>query len=60
MVDEVYESQKMVIVDKITSKGGYDLDKFTFTVWGLSFKPQIYDVRFFPSINIITELLKGC
>ena len=58
MVDEVNEVQKMVIVDKITSKFGNDLSNLTFAVWGLSFKPQTDDVRCAPSITIINELLK--
>ena len=58
MVDEVNESQKMVIVDKIISRFGQDLSNLTFAVWGLSFKPQTDDVRSAPSITIIGELLK--
>ena len=58
MVDEVNESQKMVIVDKIISRFGQDLSNLTFAVWGLSFKPQTDDVRSAPSITIISELLK--
>ena len=57
MVDEVNELQKMVIVDKITSKFGYDLSHLTFAVWGLSFKPQTDDVRSAPSFTIISELI---
>ena len=58
MVDEVNEVQKMMIVDKITSKFGNNLINLTFAVWGLSFKPQTDDVRSAPSITIISELLK--
>jgi len=58
MVDEVNESQKMIIVDKITKRFGDDLSGLTFGVWGLSFKPQTDDVRSAPSITIISELLK--
>ena len=58
MVDEVNESQKMVVVDKIISRFGQDLSNLTFAVWGLSFKPQTDDVRSAPSITIIGELLK--
>lgn len=58
MVDEVNEDQKMVIVEKITSRFGYDLSNLTFAVWGLAFKPQTDDVRSAPSITIISELLK--
>lgn len=58
MVDEVNEAQKMVIVDKITSRLGNDLSDLTFAVWGLAFKPQTDDVRSAPSITIVSELLK--
>ena len=58
MVDEVNEFQKLVIVDKITSRFGNDLSDLTFAVWGLSFKPQTDDVRNAPSLTIISELLK--
>lgn len=58
MVDEVNEAQKMVLVDKITSRLGNDLGDLTFAVWGLAFKPQTDDVRSAPSITIISELLK--
>ena len=58
MVDEVNEVQKMVVVDKITSRFGNDLSDLKFAVWGLSFKPQTDDVRSAPSITIINELLK--
>ena len=58
MVDEVNETQKRIIVDKIISRFGNDLNNLTFAVWGLSFKPQTDDVRSAPSITIISELLK--
>ena len=58
MVDEVNETQKMILVDKITERWGDDLSDLTFGVWGLSFKPQTDDVRSAPSITIIDELIK--
>ena len=58
MVDEVNETQKMIIIDKITNKFGPDLSNLTFGVWGLAFKPQTDDVRSAPSITIIRELIK--
>ena len=58
MVDEVNETQKMVLVDKITDRFGDDLSNLTFGVWGLAFKPQTDDVRSAPSLTIISELLK--
>lgn len=58
MVDEVNETQKMVIIDKIINRFGSDLSDLTFAIWGLAFKPQTDDVRSAPSITIIGELLK--
>lgn len=58
MVDEVNETQKMILVDKITKRFGDDLSNLTFAVWGLAFKPQTDDVRSAPSITIISELIK--
>ena len=58
MVDEVNESQKMILVNKITKRFGDDLSNLTFAVWGLAFKPQTDDVRSAPSITIISELIK--
>ena len=58
MVDEVNESQKMIIIDKIISRFGSDLSDLTFAIWGLAFKPQTDDVRCAPSITIVSELLK--
>ena len=58
MVDEVNETQKMIIVEKITKRFGEDLSDLTFGVWGLAFKPQTDDVRCAPSITIISELIK--
>ena len=55
MVDEVNEDQKMIIVEKITSRFGYDLSNLTFAVWGLAFKPQTDDVRSAPSINYFNK-----
>lgn len=57
MVDNVNETQKMIIVDKIIKRFGEDLSNLTFGVWGLAFKPQTDDVRCAPSITIITELI---
>lgn len=58
MVDEVNETQKMIIIEKITNRFGSNLSNLTFGVWGLAFKPQTDDVRSAPSITIIKELIK--
>lgn len=57
-VDEVNENQKMVLVNKITEHFGEDLEGLTFSIWGLSFKPETDDIRSAPSLKIIEELLK--
>ena len=58
MVDEVNETQKMIIVEKIIDRFGADLSNLTFGIWGLAFKPQTDDIRSAPSITIISELIK--
>ena len=57
-VDEVNEDQKQVLVNKVVNRFGDDLSGFTFSIWGLAFKPQTDDVRCAPSITVISELLK--
>jgi UDPglucose 6-dehydrogenase len=57
-VQEVNESQKLVIAQKVIKKFGRDLSKNTFAVWGLSFKPETDDTREASSIAIINELTK--
>jgi len=56
-VEAVNDEQKMVIAYKIIKKFGNDLTGFTFSIWGLSFKPGTDDMREAPSIYIIKELL---
>ena len=54
-VDEVNEDQKQVLVNKVVNRFGDDLSGFTFSIWGLAFKPQTDDVRCAPSITVISE-----
>ncbi len=56
--DVVNQKQKLLFVDKITSKLGEDLSGLTLAVWGLSFKPNTNDMREAPSITIINKLLE--
>ena len=58
VVDRVNNDQKLVIAKKIIEYFGKDLSKFTFGIWGLSFKPGTDDMREAPSIYVIKELLK--
>ncbi len=56
-VEEVNDSQKLVISKKIVSRFGEDLTDFTFGVWGLAFKPGTDDMREAPAIYVIKELV---
>lgn len=57
-VEAVNCRQKSVLVDKIKSHFGSDLNGLKFAVWGLSFKPKTDDMREAPSLVIIDILLK--
>ena len=56
-VEEVNESQKQVIVDKVISQFGNDLKGMTFGLWGLSFKPNTDDMREAPALVIVNQLI---
>uniref|UniRef100_UPI004047AFB8 UDP-glucose dehydrogenase family protein n=1 Tax=Algoriphagus sp. TaxID=1872435 RepID=UPI004047AFB8 len=58
-VEEVNENQKQVIVEKVFSQFGKDLNGMTFAIWGLSFKPNTDDLREAPALVIIEQLLKS-
>ncbi|WP_299435349.1 UDP-glucose/GDP-mannose dehydrogenase family protein [uncultured Maribacter sp.] len=57
-VEEVNNSQKLVIANKVISRFGEDLSGKTFSIWGLAFKPETDDMREAPAIYIIKELVK--
>ncbi|HBG92126.1 MAG: UDP-glucose 6-dehydrogenase [Nitrospirae bacterium GWF2_44_13] len=57
-VQEINESQKLVLVRKVIKRFGEDLNGHVFAVWGLSFKPETDDTREASSIAIIRELTK--
>ena len=57
-VEEVNNTQKLVIAHKIIKRFGEDLSGHTFGVWGLAFKPGTDDMREAPAIYIIKELVK--
>ncbi|QOD62097.1 UDP-glucose/GDP-mannose dehydrogenase family protein [Polaribacter haliotis] len=57
-VEEVNNSQKLVISKKIIAKFGENLKGLTFGLWGLSYKPGTDDMREAPSIYTIKELVK--
>lgn len=56
-VEKRNEIQKQVLAEKVMKHFGDDLSKFTYGIWGLSFKPQTDDIREAPSMVIINRLL---
>ena len=56
-VEEVNDTQKLVIAQKIVNRFGEDLTGFTFGIWGLAFKPGTDDMREAPAIYVIKELV---
>ncbi len=58
-VEEVNESQKEVLFNKVRTHFNNDLKGKTFALWGLSFKPKTDDMREAPSLVIIEKLLKA-
>ncbi|MCD6018601.1 MAG: UDP-glucose 6-dehydrogenase [Bacteroidetes bacterium] len=57
-VEDVNESQKEVLFDKVKNHFKGDLKGRKFALWGLSFKPKTDDMREAPSLVIIEKLLK--
>lgn len=55
-VEDVNQSQKRVLVEKVIHRFGSDLSNRTFAVWGLAFKPDTDDMRESAAITIIKEL----
>jgi len=56
-VEEVNESQKEVLFNKVKTHFKGDLKGKKFALWGLSFKPKTDDMREAPSLVIIEKLL---
>ncbi|MDA8384622.1 MAG: UDP-glucose/GDP-mannose dehydrogenase family protein [Betaproteobacteria bacterium] len=55
-VEDVNESQKHVLVDKVVARFGPDLAGRRFALWGLAFKPNTDDMREAPSRVIMESL----
>lgn len=55
-VEDVNDSQKRVVPDKIVKRFGGDLTGYTFAAWGLAFKPDTDDMRQSAATVIINEL----
>ncbi|MDX1494205.1 MAG: UDP-glucose/GDP-mannose dehydrogenase family protein [Longimicrobiales bacterium] len=57
-VEEVNESQKRTLLQRLVDRLGEDLSGKTVAVWGLSFKPNTDDMREAPSLVTIEGLLE--
>ncbi len=55
-VEEANETQKTILVPKISQHFKGKLDGLTLALWGLSFKPRTDDMREAPAIPLIEEL----
>jgi UDPglucose 6-dehydrogenase len=56
-VDQVNESQKHVLGDKIRARFGANLSGRRFALWGLAFKANTDDMREAPSRTVIADLI---
>jgi UDPglucose 6-dehydrogenase len=56
-VDQVNDSQKHVLGDKIRARFGENLSGKRFALWGLAFKPNTDDMREAPSRTVIADLI---
>ena len=60
-VEEVNESQKSVVFEKLLKAFDGKLEGKTIALWGLAFKPETDDMREAPALVLIDSLLKaGC
>lgn len=57
-VEEVNNSQKHIVYQKLKKAFRGNLSGKTIALWGLSFKPETDDMREAPSLTIIEDLLK--
>ena len=55
-VEEANESQKHILVNKLTARFGKDLKGKRFAMWGLAFKPNTDDMREAPSRTMLEAL----
>ncbi|WP_195348520.1 UDP-glucose dehydrogenase family protein [Bacteroides nordii] len=60
-VEEVNETQKSALFDKLQKLFGNDLQNKTIAIWGLAFKPETDDMREAPVLVLIDKLQQaGC
>ena len=57
-VEDVNDSQKRTLLERLVQRLGEDLSGSTIAVWGLSFKPNTDDMREAPSLVTIEGLLE--
>ena len=57
-VDEVNNRQKQVLINRIESHFGDNLEGKCFAIWGLAFKPKTDDIRESPALVLIDRLLQ--
>lgn len=57
-VEDVNDSQKRIMYDKLAKYFDGDLKGKTIALWGLSFKPKTDDMREAPSLTLIDKLLE--
>jgi UDPglucose 6-dehydrogenase len=55
-VEQVNESQKRLLLERVVDRYGEELSGLTFAVWGLSFKPETDDMREAPSLTVVRGL----
>ena len=58
-VEDVNETQKLRLGEKLREVLGDDLSGMRIAVWGLAFKPQTDDMRDAPSLTLIEDLLEA-
>lgn len=57
-VEDVNDSQKRIMYDKLAKYFGGDLKGKIIALWGLSFKPKTDDMREAPSLTLIDKLIE--
>ncbi len=55
-VEDANDTQKRILVDKLTARFGSDLKGRRFAMWGLAFKPNTDDMREAPSRTMLEAL----
>jgi len=58
-VEEVNETQKGLLFEKLMNHYNYDIRGMKIAVWGISFKPETDDIREAPSLVIIDLIKKA-